>query len=77
VRSSATIEDSSENSYAGMFLTTLSVRNPKGVVSAMLRCWASLLKVAASIKPSAGHPPEMAVVVQKMVEAEVAGVAFS
>ena len=42
VRSSATIEDLAEGSFAGQFETVLGVRGPEAVARAVRRCWASL-----------------------------------
>ncbi len=77
VRSSATIEDSTEKSYAGMFLSTLSVRSINGVLNAVLRCWASLWTPRVMENVSPRDAPKMAIVVQETIPAVAAGVAFS
>lgn len=77
VRSSATIEDSTEKSYAGMFSSTLSVRSINGVLNAVLRCWASLWTPRVMENVSPRDAPKMAVVVQETIPAVAAGVAFS
>jgi pyruvate,water dikinase len=81
VRSSALAEDSSTHSFAGQHLTILDVEGVDAVLSAIRRVWADALseralqyrnKLAVDAVPGG-----MAVVVQRMVDAEVAGVAFS
>jgi pyruvate,water dikinase len=80
VRSSATDEDSQARSFAGQHLTVLGVRGPDEAISAMRRCVASLRSPeAAAYRASSGasEPAGMAVILQRMVEADAAGVAFS
>lgn len=76
VRSSAVAEDLAEASYAGMYETVLGVRGPDAVLDAARRCVASSQadRVAAY---SADEPGSMAVLVQRLVDPEAAGVAFS
>ena len=73
VRSSAVGEDGREASFAGQFDSVLGVR-AEGIEEAVLRVWASAAGERA-LAYGAG-PPEMAVIIQEMVDAEVAGVAF-
>lgn len=82
VRSSASAEDLAGASYAGQYDTFLDV--PRGgLVDAVRRCWESSASprvdayAARLHTPSAGHDPGMAVLVQRMVHAQAAGVAFS
>jgi pyruvate,water dikinase len=81
VRSSAADEDGGEHSAAGQYLTRLGVRGPEAVLRAVVECWASLADDRAdAYRRASGHcgqPAEMAVVVQRMIEAEVAGVVFT
>ena len=79
VRSSATGEDSADASFAGQHETILNVRGVDGVVEAVLDCWrsASNERVAAYRKEKGiDTPASVAVIVQKMVDADVAAIAF-
>jgi pyruvate,water dikinase len=80
VRSSALGEDGSAASYAGLHETELDVA-PDGVAGAVQRCWASLWNPAAvAYRRRRELPPydaEMAVVVQALVPADAAAVAFT
>jgi rifampicin phosphotransferase len=85
VRSSATGEDARTASYAGQFSTVLHVEGEEAVLAAVRACWASLFAHSAAaylprqeaLPPQDGSAPAMAVVVQRMVAATAAGVAFS
>ncbi|HEX5348536.1 MAG TPA: PEP/pyruvate-binding domain-containing protein [Pseudonocardiaceae bacterium] len=81
VRSSATAEDLPWASFAGQQDTFLNVVGADAVLDAMRRCWASLwTDRAVSYRTTNGidHATvRLAVVVQKMVEAQVAGVLFT
>lgn len=81
VRSSATAEDLPGAAFAGQQDTFLNVDGEEAVVRAVRDCWASLWTDRAiayrrrqGIDP---HEVAIAVVVQKMVPAEVAGVMFT
>jgi pyruvate,water dikinase len=81
VRSSATTEDASDASFAGLQDTYLWVRSADDVLRRLRSCWASLYSVE-SIGYRLRHDfPEqgvaMAVVVQAMVDARSAGVMFT
>lgn len=81
VRSSATAEDLPEAAFAGQQDTFLNVIGEPDVLDAVVRCWASLWTDRA-VDYRAGHGIDhgrvkMAVVVQRMVDAEFAGVAFT
>src|SRR5258706_254424 len=80
VRSSATAEDLPEASFAGQQETFLNVIGSEAVLTAVQRCFASLwTDRATQYRASLGIAPRdvrLAVVVQRMVEAEVAGVLF-
>ena len=81
VRSSAIGEDAADASFAGAQDTHLWIRGATEVRRHIVRCWASLFTPAAiSYRRRLGADgPEaaMAVVVQEMVAAEAAGVAFT
>jgi pyruvate,water dikinase len=81
VRSSATAEDLPEASFAGQLDTYLNVVGTDALAHAVRRCWASLWTdraVAYRADHGMDHGPVgIAVVVQKMVDAQVAGVMFT
>ncbi|MFI6822957.1 PEP/pyruvate-binding domain-containing protein [Micromonospora sp. NPDC050187] len=80
VRSSATAEDLPEASFAGQHDTVLDVTDTAELIAAIARCWGSLhgdravaYRDARDIDGGAG----MAVIVQRMVTADVSGVLFT
>jgi phosphohistidine swiveling domain-containing protein len=81
VRSSATAEDLPQASFAGQQDTYLNVVGAESVLDAVRRCWASLwTDRAVSYRATNGidpHSVRLAVVVQRMVYASVAGVLFT
>nr|WP_210417231.1 PEP/pyruvate-binding domain-containing protein [Citricoccus sp. SGAir0253] len=81
VRSSATAEDLPEASFAGQQDTYLWLTGQDAITEHIRKCWASLYTSRAIIyRLRNGIPNEglsMAVVVQKMVNARVAGVAIT
>jgi phosphohistidine swiveling domain-containing protein len=81
VRSSATAEDLEGASFAGQQETVLNVEGEAALLEAVKRCWSSLrTERAVSYRRARGIAEAavaMAVVVQKMVPAEVAGVLFT
>lgn len=81
VRSSSVGEDSASSSFAGLHDTYLNVpSNPPLVSECVKRCWASLFNERAMAYRVMRHLPlcdGMAVLIQEMVAARVAGVAFS
>jgi pyruvate,water dikinase len=81
VRSSATAEDTAEASFAGMNETFLNVFGEKDVLEAVKKCWASLYGARVIFyRVKRGFESwgmEMGVIVQKMVDADKAGVAFT
>ncbi|HEU5439603.1 MAG TPA: PEP/pyruvate-binding domain-containing protein [Ktedonobacterales bacterium] len=91
VRSSGTAEDLAAASFAGQHDTFLDVSGPEALLSAVRACWASLWAPRAvayrrqqawgdsaeSGAPLPASPLALAVVVQVMVAAEAAGVAFT
>ncbi|NGY60049.1 pyruvate, phosphate dikinase [Lentzea sp. NEAU-D13] len=78
VRSSATAEDLPDLSFAGQHDTVLNV-DESGLFDAVLRCWDSLRSErAVAYRARNGiESAEMAVVVQRMVPADVSGVLFT
>ncbi len=81
VRSSATSEDLPEASFAGQQETFLNVIGIEAVLTSVQQCFASLwTDRATQYRARLGIAPRsvrLAVVVQRMVEAEVAGVLFT
>ena len=81
VRSSATAEDTESASFAGMNETMLNVRGVDAVLDAVRRCWSSLFgarTVYYRAKRGFGQADmDIAVVVQRQVEATRAGVMFT
>lgn len=80
VRSSATAEDSSTASWAGELETYLFIRKSK-LLSTIQTCWSSLFTPRAIFyrfeKKMNTTPVSVAVVVQEMVNSEVAGITFT
>jgi len=80
VRSSATNEDMAQASFAGLYRTALGV-SMEEIPGAIKDLWASMWDervVEYMIKCGrAADTPAMAVVIQQMVEAQIAGVAYS
>lgn len=80
VRSSGVDEDLPGASYAGQYETVLDVRGTATLVSAVRTCWASAFSERVATYQQArglGSARRMAVLVQRMVPAQAAGVAFS
>ena len=81
VRSSGLDEDSIEHSFAGQFSSYMYRQGVDDVIDALKRCWASgYSERALSYRRERGLTVSnirVGVVVQRMVDAEVAGVAFS
>src|SRR6266550_3509843 len=81
VRSSATAEDLPDASFAGQQDTILDVVGEDAVLDAVRRCWASLWNDrAVAYRQTHDVPVEglrLAVVVQRMVAAQSAGVLFT
>ena len=81
VRSSATAEDLEGASFAGQQDTYLNVRGAAALLDAVRECWASLwTERAMAYRARQGIDPAevaLAVVVQRMVEADAAGVMFT
>jgi len=76
VRSSGTAEDDDQTSFAGQFESFLNVETD-GLADAVLRCWQSAQ--SDRVKTYAGDrgSGSMAVLIQPMIPADAAGVAFT
>ena len=81
VRSSAVDEDSAASSFAGQHETLLNVRGQAAMLEAVVRCWSSALSPnALAYRIQRGLSADrirFAVLVQQMVQADAAAVAFS
>ena len=81
VRSSATAEDLPFASFAGQQDTYLNVVGPDAVLHAVRQCWASLwTDRAVAYRSTNGidhRTVRLAVVIQRMVDAQIAGVLFT
>ncbi len=81
VRSSATAEDAADASFAGQQETILGVEGEQPLIDAVERCWKSLHTERATAYRAHQGVEEaglaMAVVVQRLVDADVAGVLFT
>ena len=80
VRSSATVEDTARFSFAGMFQSFLDVRGPDELIRRVKDCWASAFGgrvLFYRVKQGITGEGLIAVIVQKMVDAEKSGVMFT
>ena len=81
VRSSASEEDGEDASWAGVFPTVLPVTSEGEMLAAVEACFRALHEPSVEQYRSArerdGRPPAMAVLVQSLIEADAAGVAFT
>ena len=80
VRSSGTVEDTAQFSFAGMFESTLNVRGSDALLRAVKECWASgFTERLLFYRVKQGLTGELliAAVVQKMVDADRSGVVFT
>lgn len=82
VRSSAAQEDTAEASAAGLYESVLGVRGTAAVEAAVRQCWAAAreTQVAEYWRRLTGDvpgDPEIAVIVQQLIDAEVSGVMFT
>jgi pyruvate,water dikinase len=79
VRSSATVEDTAETSFAGMHESFTNIQGDDALIRSVTSCWASLFGervVAYRASRSILSEPALAVVVQEMVDSECSGVLF-
>jgi hypothetical protein len=81
VRSSALTEDGNRHSHAGLYDSFLGRRGTAEIAASLLACWRSFYSpraILARLRVSDTDPsPRMAVIIQQMVDAELAGVAFT
>lgn len=81
VRSSATAEDLPDASFAGQQDTYLNIRGEDELLEHVKKCWASLWTArAVTYRQKQGYEHDkvaLAVVVQAMIESEVAGILFT
>jgi pyruvate,water dikinase len=83
VRSSAAKEDTARGSAAGQYESVLGVRGATGIVEAIRVCWASASSARATDYWShvdggaAEDKPDMAVLVQRLIDADASGVMFT
>ncbi|MBN2047720.1 MAG: hypothetical protein JW750_07760 [Anaerolineaceae bacterium] len=81
VRSSANIEDAREDSFAGQFLSVLNVSGIEGVFNAVKSIWHQAYQTGVDPyldrKQLNNEGLKMGVVIQPMISARAAGVAFS
>lgn len=79
VRSSATSEDGKSNAWAGQLDTFLNV-NKTNIIDCVKKCWFSIFSPRAlfyRIKNKDMSEISVAVVVQKMIQSDISGIAFS
>lgn len=80
VRSSATVEDSAEASWAGQFRTFLGASGAEDVLAQVEQCWAAALDPHVGAYRAGhriGEDSGVAVIVQELVNARSAGVMFT
>lgn len=81
VRSSAADEDGAEHSFAGIHESYLYVRGAAAIAEHILKVWASGYQKRALLYRRENnlplHPVPMAVLIQRMVDAETSGVVFT
>ena len=80
VRSSATAEDGSENSFAGQLDTFLNI-TPDNIPDMVKQCWGSLFSPRALFYQKNNNIDQsnvsVAVVVQKMIDSQISGITFT
>jgi len=79
VRSSATSEDAKNLSFAGQFDTYLNINSEDKLLTSIEKCWRSLHSDRAReySKENSISDRKMAIIIQKMVDADFAGVIFT
>ncbi len=79
VRSSGTAEDLADASFAGQYATILGVQGRDAIEKAIITCWSSFYAAGAIAerRKYALNNAAMAVLIQPVIAAECAGVAFS
>jgi pyruvate,water dikinase len=77
VRSSATMEDGEQRSYAGQFESFLNVSG-ENIFRQVKMCWSSFFSSRAMVySKNRFYDGKMAVLIQEMIQADVSGVCFS
>ena len=81
VRSSGIIEDMPESSFAGIYDTFLNQKDEESVISSLKDCWASVFNDRAVFERNSRNIKHRdaltGVIVQQMIDAKVAGTAFT
>jgi len=83
VRSSALYEDMADASFAGQYKSYLNIRTEDELLTAIKECWASAWSRQVTAYKEYHHvnqlgdPHGIAIIVQRMVQAELAGVLFT
>ncbi len=80
IRSSATAEDLQDASFAGVYTTTLGAQSSSEILSAVEQCLDSLQSShARAYRESRGisHDVRMAILIQRLIEPEIAGVTLT
>jgi len=81
VRSSSNLEDMDNASFAGVYESYLNVEGKDAIIASIKVCWASLWSAQAIVYREkyglADDQALMAVIIQEMIPAKFAGVAFS
>ncbi len=79
VRSSATCEDSEKLSFAGQFDTFLNINTKEQLYESIQKCWDSINSDRVKIYLRRRGIPivKMAVIIQKMIDADISGILFT
>jgi len=81
VRSSASLEDTSETSFAGQYESFLNIRNKEEFVDSIKKCWASLWNpegISYRIKNNMNRETlNIGVIIQEFIPGEKSGVVFT
>lgn len=76
-RSSSVVEDGTHRSFAGQFDTVLDIHGAEELVAAVQTVWRSTTSDRVAAYEHNAEPAPMAVLIQRLVAAETAGVAFT
>ena len=81
IRSSGTLEDLPNSSFAGQYDTYLNIKGMEQILIYVKKCFASLWSERAVTYRFNNHltnkEPEIAVIIQKMVRADISGILFT